>query len=202
MKCTVGRVSAIMILLAFVLSFAFAVSIVSAQVSENQTNQSYVQVSDHMSISDSIETGAGETSNETTQEEGFISNETMEQNDTVQSAVNATEIEELVNETTLDENLTAGKTQKPIFNVDLEYPSIITRGEDMSIVANLTSDLYAKSVQLTWYLPDGMVIASGNGTENCGNLSADSYCTSNIVVRTETSVIGLSEIRVVVTYEE
>ena len=118
------------------------------------------------------------------------SNETVEANTT--NETNETSIELPVIEPVLPE---------PTFDVQLLYPQKITRGEDIKIRADLTSDSFAKNVYLKWVLPQGMEIASGNEVETCGDMNASS-CISEISVRTDSSVIGLSEIKVVVSYEK
>ena len=118
------------------------------------------------------------------------SDETVETNTT--NETNETSIEPPVIEPVLPE---------PRFDVKLLYPQKITRGEDIDIRADLTSDSFAKNVYLKWVLPQGMEIASGNAIETCGDLNVSS-CISEISVKTADSVIGLSEIKVVVSYEK
>ena len=94
--------------------------------------------------------------------------------------------------------------EKPSLNITIESPSKITRGSTIivkSVVTN-TGSVEAKNVVLSWKLPSGFEIVSGNQTENCGNLELNNSCTSIISVQTSFStVLGLNKIKVVVTHE-
>jgi hypothetical protein len=121
------------------------------------------------------------------------SNETVETNITNETQeMNEISIEPPVIEPVLPE---------PKFDVKLLYPQKITRGKDIDIRAELMVDSFAKNIYLKWVLPQGMSVVSGNSIETCGDLNASS-CISEISVKTDSSVIGLSEIKVVVSYEK
>ena len=246
MKSTVGKVSAIMILLTFMLASVFVLNIALAQ---NETN-----ALENVTINETVDNGTAswdfvegislnetvenvtlipnETSDETSlsnfTNETVVKNETNITNETVFNetfelniTLNETEAKETnvtlsetntTNETleneTLEENETLNETEPiiepvaPTFDVKLLYPQKITRGEDIKIKADLTSDSFAKNVYLKWVLPDGFEIISGNEIETCGNLDANISCSSEIDVRTNLSLLGLSEIKVVVSYEK
>ena len=254
MKSTVGKVSAIMILLTFMLASVFVLNIALAQ---NETN-----ALENVTINETVDNGTAswdfveeislnetvenvtlipnETSNETslsnfTNETDFtnetnITNETVfnetvdldvSLNDTDANETNVTSNETNItignitlNETnttneTLEENETLDEITEPIiepvaptFDVKLLYPQKITRGENIKISADLTSDSFAKNVYMKWVLPDGFEIISGNEIETCGDLDSNISCSSEIDVRTNLSVLGLSEIKVVVSYEK
>jgi hypothetical protein len=234
MKSTVGKVSAIMVVLTFMLASAFVLNIALAQnetnalenVTINETVDNETASWDFVegiSLNETVEnvTLPNETSNETSLSNftnETVVNETLDLNvtlnETNQTEINETDIS--INETntsneTLEENETLDENEIiepviepliPKFDVKLLYPQKITRGEDIKIKADLTSDSLAKSVYLKWILPQGMQIISGNEIETCGDLDANISCSSEIDVRTNLSDIGLSEIKVVVTYEK
>jgi hypothetical protein len=136
-------------------------------------------------------------------ENGTVSNVTdtnSDENDTL-NETNTTVIETDTNETSIEPPVIEPVLPEPKFDVKLLYPQKITRGEDIDIRADLTSDSFAKNVYLRWVLPQGMQIVSGNSIETCGDMNSSS-CISEISVKTDGSVIGLSEIKVVVSYEK
>jgi hypothetical protein len=120
------------------------------------------------------------------------SNETIETN-----IINETQE---TNETSIEPPIIE-PLNEPKFDVQLLYPQKITRGEDIDIRADLTSDSFVKNVYLKWVLPEGMEIVTGNDVETCGDMNVSS-CISEISVRTEAAAIGLREIKVVVSYEK
>jgi len=91
------------------------------------------------------------------------------------------------------------------FEIELNYPQRITRGEIILVKARAvnTGSSTAKNVVLDWKLPDGFSIVSGNEREFCGSLDQNGICDSQISIETDAStVLGLNEIKVVVNYEE
>lgn len=156
----------------------------------------------------------GSNSQNTSINETF-SNQTIDLNLT-ENETNSTDFNETIdlNITQNDTNVTSNETSEnetaiepvippiePKFVVKLDYPQKTTRGKVIKIGAVATADSPAKNVYLKWILPQGMEIVSGNEIEACGDLNGIS-CASEISVKTELSAIGLSEIRVVVTYEK
>jgi hypothetical protein len=133
--------------------------------------------------------------------------------------VNTTEISELPasNQTTLmafdEENYTQNESVENIqqinnisrnFTVEILRPEKITRGEIIEIKAVVTNtgSVEIKSVLLTWELPRGFEIVSGNERENCGILETNASCTSVIIVQSSLSAeLGVNEIKVKVSYE-
>ena len=111
------------------------------------------------------------------------------------------ETDSTVNETSIEPPVIEPVLPEPNFDAKLVYPQKITRGNIIDIRADLTSDSFARNVYLRWVLPQGMEIVSGNGIETCGDMDS-SACVSEISVRTDSSAIGLSEIKVVVSYEK
>ena len=214
MKSTVGKVSAIMVLLTFILVSMLVLNIVLAQnetfelnITENNTSEA---ITANVSI-DNNETHVFEnvTVNDTDDNKTFSEGPTVENNLLNESVENVTLIQnETSNETSLS-NLTIVTNETidipsidPTFVVKLVYPQKITRGESITIRADLTSDVFAKSVYLKWILPQGMQIVSGNEIETCGDLDSSTGCTSEITIDTTQSALGLEEIKVVVTYEK
>jgi hypothetical protein len=239
MKSTVGKVSAIMVLLTFILASAFVLNIALAQ---NETN-----ALENVTVNETVDNGTAswdfvegillnetvenvtipnETSNETSlsnitetvaNEINIILNDTVSNetnlnitlNETNQIVVNETNVtsnntEIVLNETEeiIEPPVIESPAKEPKFDVKLLYPQRITRGESIKIKADLTSDSFAKNVYLKWVLPDGFEIISGNYIEACGNLDANVSCSSEIDAMTDLSGIGLSEIKVVVSYEK
>jgi len=91
------------------------------------------------------------------------------------------------------------------FEIELNYPQRITRGEIIPVKASATNtgSSTAKNVVLDWKLPDGFSIVSGSEREFCGSLDQNGICDSQINLKTDIStVLGLKEIKVVVSYEE
>jgi len=242
MKSTIGKVSAIMILLAFILAFTFVLNIAIAQnetnVLENVTYNDTVdnesaswdfvegnslnetvenvtilnEISNETSLNNITnnteanftlnETETNYTFNETfSNETDFTLNETNVTLNETDVSLNETEITNETNETSIEPIEEPIIPAVPKFDVKLIYPQKITRGEDIKITAELTSDSFAKNVYLKWVLPQGMEIISGNEIETCGDLNNTS-CSSEIDVRTNLSVLGLNEIKVVVNYEK
>ena len=261
MKSTIGKVSAIMVLLTFILASAFVLNVALAQnetnalenvtvnetvdngtaswdfvegISLNETVENVTIVPNETSNETSLSnftnstnvTGSENVTNETVSNETIGLNITL--NETELNETNQTDLNVSLNETnvtvdneTLNEtNTTSNETEEnenldeneiigpviepvvPTFDVKLSYPQKITRGEDIGIRADLTSDSFAKSVYMKWILPDGFEIISGNSVETCGDLDENISCSSEIDVRTNLSVLGLSEIKVVVSYEK
>lgn len=130
---------------------------------------------------------------------GSANSQNTPENSTLEPA-NLTE-----NDTSSDENATSDVPSieppaiEPKFDVKLTYPQRITRGESVQIRAEVTGDSPVRNVYLRWVLPNGFELTSGNEIETCGGTAS---CTSEISVRTEMSDIGLSEIKVVVSYEK
>lgn len=127
-----------------------------------------------------------------------ISNETAEIPDTEKNIQ-----ENPPNEIT--ENETVPEIFQPVLSVTISSQDKALRGEqfDVSAIISNTGNSEAKNVRLEWILSEGIDILSGESSANCGTISPDSECMSSITLSTPMSaVIGKSEIRVVVKYEE
>lgn len=91
------------------------------------------------------------------------------------------------------------------FEIELNYSQRTTRGEiiPVKVSATNTGSSTAKNVVLEWKLPGGFSIVSGNQNELCGDVEQNSSCDSQIDLKTDVStVLGLKEIKVVISYEE
>jgi uncharacterized repeat protein (TIGR01451 family) len=109
-----------------------------------------------------------------------------------------------IDELGISENLTVPNISEVILNVSVESPSKITRGEVVAVRATITNtgSAEAKNVLLTWKLPEGFEIISGDQTQSCGILEPNASCTSVITVQSSLSAeLGKNEIKVVVSYE-
>jgi len=133
-----------------------------------------------------------------------ILNETIEQiNESLQG--NQTIIEPVLNYSN-QTNETQETPQKTPANleINLDYPRKITRGEIITAkvtVINIDSST-AQNVVLTWKIPSGFELVSGQENEICGTLEPASTCFSEINLKTDAStVLGMNEIKVVVSYE-
>lgn len=126
-----------------------------------------------------------------------ISNESLEDNESIIEP-NFT-VPEIINETIeIPEKISIN------FDILLEYPKKITRGETVTVKAALVNidSLIARNVVLNWIIPDGFEIVSGNEKEFFGVLEPNDVFTSEMNLKTDVStVLGLNEIRVVVNYE-
>jgi len=92
-----------------------------------------------------------------------------------------------------------------VFDINIEYPEKITRGETIIVKANVKNinSLTVRNVFLNWVLPSGFEIISGNQREDCGVLDIDNFCISEIIVKTDFSTnLGIREIKIVVDYEK
>jgi hypothetical protein len=197
MKSTLGKVSAIMILLTFLIASILVLNIAKAQnESVNYTNTS-VDVLERITINETVDSGTvsedfvlgNEFSlkislHETVEVVTSISNESVEQNETI------------------EENETSNETS-PVFVVNLGSGRI-TRGEIAVLSAHVLNTGYlAKGVYFDWILPSNFELVSGNLRENCGDLDTDGFCYSEISVMTNPSTeIGLNDVKIVVNYEK
>ncbi len=90
------------------------------------------------------------------------------------------------------------------FEIELDYPEKITRGEELTAKATVTNidSLTARNVVLVWELPNDFEIVSGYEREFCGTLEPNDACEAEISLKTDISTaLGLNEIKVVVNYE-
>jgi len=164
-------------------------------LSSNETNTSdntslgINETLENITINETLTTN--ETSNETSQQ-NFTSNETLEQNET----------EEILNETN-ETSIEPEIPQESIFDINLIYSEKITRGETITVRASVINfGSSTRNVVLIWKVPDDFKIISENDREFCGNLNTNDVCMSEIRLKTDVStVLGLNEIKVVVSYE-
>jgi len=174
--------------------FPNAASVVNVNIVEN-INLSIINISTEKNVFE--ENLSVEISNETVPE----INETLNES-------------EQVNESVVDPNFTVpiipNETveipEKTLINfeIKLDYPEKITRGELITAkasVINIDSSI-ARNVVLSWKIPEGFEIVSENDREFCGILKPNDVCMSEVSLKTDVStVLGLNEIKVVVSYE-
>jgi hypothetical protein len=195
MKSTLGKVSAVMILLVFLIASILVLNIAKAQNDTALMNQSNVSidVSENLMINDAV---GNDSSSDSFSVETFLNILVDEAAGIVGSVTGEIpEENEIPNETSNETS--------PEFVVSLGSGRI-TRGETVSLnaYAENRGDL-ARNVHLDWVLPEGFEIVSGNQRETCGDIDIDGSCYSEITVMVDPSLeIGLNEIKVVVEYEE
>ena len=93
--------------------------------------------------------------------------------------------------------------EKAELELDLEVPDRVTRGEEAKLEATVSnpSSVIAKNVILTWKLPEGFEVTSGNVEEKCGTIEPGSSCSSSLLVQPSfSSKLGGNEVSVVVSY--
>jgi hypothetical protein len=205
MKSTLGKVSAIMILLTFLIASILVLNIAKAQnesVNYDYTNAS-VDVLERITINDTVDSG-------TVSEDFVLGNEyslKISLHETVEIVTSISNETGNQNETP-EENETSNETSpsnetKPVFIVNLGSGRI-TRGEIAVLSAHvLNTGPLAKHVYFDWMLPSEFELVSGNLRKECGNLKTDASCYSEIGVMINPSTeIGLNEVKVVVNYEK
>ena len=193
MRSTIGKVSAVMILLVFLIASILVLNIAKAQndsVILNQTNIS-IDILENIDVNE----GLGDSSSDSFAVDTFleiIMNEIAGIVSPVDSTINETVI---VNETSNETS--------PEFVVSLGSGRI-TRGEIASLNAYAENrGGLAMNAYLNWQLPEGFELISGSMREECGNIETNASCYSEINVMIDPYLeIGLNEIKVVVEYEE
>ena len=128
-------------------------------------------------------------------------NETLEQNNTGENET----IFIIENETPSETPQNEGS--EPVFKdlkLSLEYPESVTRGELVLVKATVfNADVIpANNLSLTWTIPAGFELVSGEQIGLCEVLEPDVSCVKELTLKTDVStVLGTSKIRVVVDYE-
>ena len=128
---------------------------------------------------------------------GIFENET--DNTTVQ------EPENRINETIQQSEPPVTEIPEPVLEARILSPDKITRGEsfDISGVVKNSGNGEAKNVRLSWVIPSGFELVSGQIEKDCGTLPPDSECTSNLTLSSSLSIeTGRSELKILVKYEE
>jgi len=192
MRSTIGKVSAVMILLALLIGSILVLNIARAQ---NSTDNS-VNVPEIIEINDF-------TGNENYN--AVIENET-DNVFSVESLLNIILEETVGIVSNINENVEDDETSdetSPLFVVNLGSGRI-TRGEIGILNANvLNTGSLANNVYFDWVLPEGFELVSGDLRELCGNLETNASCYAEIGVIVDPSIeIGLNEVKIVVHYEE
>ena len=114
------------------------------------------------------------------------------------------EIPELPNQTLNETTSVTTIKGKAELELDLKVPDRVTRGEEIKLEATVSnpSNVLAKDVILSWKIPEGFEVISGDVEEECGTLEPGSSCSSSLMVKPSlSSKLGEKEIRVVVSYE-
>ena len=188
MKSTLGKVSAIMILLTFLIASILVLNIAKAQndsVNYDYTNAT-VDVLEKITINDTVDSG--------TSSEDFVLGRILQNislNDTVEVVTSISKESETSDETS------------PVFVVNLGSGRI-TRGEIAVLNANvLNTGSLARSVYFDWVLPEEFEMYDGDMRKICGDMANGTSCYSEISVMIDPSTdLGSKELKVVVNYEE
>jgi len=225
-KSLVGRISTTTVFLIIIVVSILILKEAEIVKAQNESNITGYEIADF-----TLENNTSSSSPNTTDLLNNISNETQITNETFIENVTNNETSEIVNvsnetfenitvnETeilneTLISNETSNETSQEInethstkhnFYTNLDYPRKITRGEIITAKATVTNNdsSEAKNVALDWEIPQGFGIVSGNEREFCGDLKPSDVCNSEIMLKTDVlTPVGLSEIKVVVSYEE
>jgi uncharacterized repeat protein (TIGR01451 family) len=108
-------------------------------------------------------------------------------------------------ENEIQTNITLPEILQPILGAEISSTDKIIRGEqfDISAVVKNSGNSDARNVVLSWELPSGFEIVSGDFSKDCGEISPESECISSITLSSSISTdIGKSEIKVILKYEE
>ncbi|NIO44411.1 MAG: hypothetical protein GTN36_02555 [Candidatus Aenigmarchaeota archaeon] len=184
----------------------YVLSNITSNISENFTlrNENFSNLTENITIIEIINITLNDSANESleniTSNETVIPNETSNETSQENFTLNETLEENKTNETSIEPEI----PQEPIFNINLDCSEKITRGETIILRASVINfgSSTAKNVVLIWKIPDGFEIVSENDREFCGILEQNDVCMSEISVKTDVStVLGLNEIKIVVSYE-
>ena len=117
-----------------------------------------------------------------------------DENETTQPERNET-ILPLAEETT--------KIEIPQLEIQLIHPDKITRGEYIEVKAIITNfGGVARDVLITWDLPFGFTIISGDKITNCGDFDNGEVCNFSIDVHSSVSTLsGINEIKIKGNYK-
>ena len=210
MKSKVGKISAILFSVIVIMTSLLIMNVVRAQNVSNITdliNETF-NGTDHF-----LENLENFTNNDTVSDEILDkkSNDWGDDNntkiyETVEIVFNESISLNQTNETSLEKNETSTTVpdlvEGPVFDINIEYPQKITRGETINLRGVATANSNVKNVVLEWVIPDSFTV-SGIKTKYCGDLATTSSCISEIAVTTDlSSNLGLLEIKIVVKYEE
>ncbi|MCJ7816390.1 MAG: hypothetical protein MUP55_00905 [Candidatus Aenigmarchaeota archaeon] len=119
--------------------------------------------------------------------------------------ITAQEPENWMNETIQEPEPPLTEIPEPVIEARILSPDKITRGKsfDVSGVVKNSGNGEAKNVRLSWEIPSGFELVSGEIEKECGTLPPDSECTSNLTLSSSLSTeTGRSELKVLVKYEE
>lgn len=193
--------------------FLVATGIIIAQnetiinIIENATQETQPAANETVPLLPAPEQTSNETANETIPIETLPAiNWTVPKNETI----NATSpINETINQTIPLPAPVPVPEPQPVpvpepaiptgLNIDVSYPSRITRGELLEIIANITNAGSSDAqIAVNWILPSGFEIVS---KQDCTFVAAGSSCISSVTVKTLLSAsLGRNSIKVVVRY--
>ncbi len=177
----------------------------SAPISEAQTGADGLPEGTESAPISETQTGADTP----LEADAFPASETQTGADGLPEGTESAPLSQISNETKKSEVNTSittkevNTTEAPDLDVQLSYPSKITRGESVELKAIIiNSGARAGNVAAHWILPDTLKIFSGNQTEDCGNLDMKEFCISKIRIQTlSTTSLGKNQIKIVVGYE-
>ncbi|NIM46956.1 MAG: hypothetical protein GTN40_02235 [Candidatus Aenigmarchaeota archaeon] len=199
MKSLSGKTSNIMIFLVILIVFILILKQAEIVIAQNESNITGYMISN---------VSSNETGNFSLWNETFSYNLTsnISINENLENTSNETTNETIIpnetsNETSIEPEI---PVEELVFDINLIYPEKITRGEIITVKASVINidSLTARNVVLGWKIQDGFEIISENEKEFCGILEPNNACVSEINLKTDVStVLGLNEIKVVVSYE-
>jgi len=166
----------------------------------NDENETILENPTEINVSDGTEENQTDSENETVlPDEGIFINESLG-NQTQKNLANETlEEPEPPAEPPAEEFL------EPVLEARILSPGKITRGEqfDISGVVSNSGTGEARNVRLTWEIPSGFEVVSGETETLCEVLPPDSECMSSLTLSSFLSTnIGRSEFRILVNYEK
>ncbi len=175
---------------------------------ENQTIQENPTETDVSVGMEENQTTHENFSNETVlPDEGIFGNESFENQ--TQGNLTGQEQETPANETIQEPEPPAeppmAEVQEPVLEARIVSPDRITRGEsfDISGIVGNSGTSEARNVRLTWEIPPGFELVSGETETLCMTLAPGSECSSNMTLSSSLSTeIGRSEFKILVNYEK
>ena len=208
MKSKVGKISAILFSVIVIITSLLIMNVVKAQnisnITGNLVNETFNDTDHILENFTNNDTVSDEILDNKSDDWGDVKN--SEINETIEIVFNESISFNQTNETSLENNETSTTVpdliEGPVFDINIEYPQKITRGETIHLSGVATTNSNVKNVVLEWIIPEDFTVY-GIKTKYCGDLAPTSSCTSDIDVMTDlSSNLGLREIKIVVNYEE
>jgi uncharacterized repeat protein (TIGR01451 family) len=172
-----------------------------------ETNDSLVPVSNITTFDNSTNSSLlNETINQTIENVSIENLTNSSSNDTISSMLNGSNISQIIDNISDEiKNFSLpfqNETAIPEFNIELDYPQKITRGETfvVKVYVTNTGTITVKNVVVNLQLPEGFEFSAGSS--NCDILEPTSSCISEItVMSTISSGLGPNDFKVVMNYE-